>query len=617
MKAGSYATLTINCGVVEKSIDIDKMSYAQNTFLRHCFNNEFKLQTINNYYNFLKKSQIDVVKTDCYINENVIKLKQPIIEGLSLDYFIKERSINFDRKSFHECLELIKKATKILVYSHKTQPFYVDCNLMNFIVNGDKLTLVDVFPPLIKNNLKDIKNSPVQEQVNLFIDPKIQFISMISYFLKPFFQDIDNKFLSEIDKKKMAYSLIANTLKQLQPLTKDLFDIIEVIKNIDENSQHTFQKRFYEIKKYFKSKNISFEEFNNNFSKYSLKKVLDGLKENEKTYECCLHQDIMDINIKAYDKKLLSNLFYYFKYNAEFNKKSENPVFSIEIEKKSNQSKEFLNKCFKTQETSLEPFTYIYIDNKTKTIKIFLDENNKNNEIVVRRNIYNIYSRIMEESGYFTLHASCVEKNGKCFAIVGRKNAGKSVTMLNFLRKGYSLVSNDRLFIRAEKEKLVAIGHPLSIGVRVTKKWFEDEQNAVLAEYIKNSGFQFSFELGDSDKNKFYFTPKALTNLLNVDLKSEEYLSGIIIPSYVPDKENFEMKDVSKQEIKELVLDQNIPAIHETKIFLENIVINDKIIKDSKYDIAKKLANLGAVNICQNEKTTKNFFSFAENISQE
>ena len=63
-----------------------------------------------------------------------------------------------------------------------------------------------------------------------------------------------------------------------------------------------------------------------------------------------------------------------------------------------------------------------------------------------------------------TLHASTVASDGRAVLISGPSGAGKSDLALRLLDRGFTLVSDDRMIVRRDGEKLVASAPPNIAG---------------------------------------------------------------------------------------------------------------------------------------------------------
>ena len=64
-----------------------------------------------------------------------------------------------------------------------------------------------------------------------------------------------------------------------------------------------------------------------------------------------------------------------------------------------------------------------------------------------------IMAWMLDWRGYFVIHASAIDINGKTIALMGDKMAGKSTTAAAFLRAGYPLITDDLLAITFDDQR--------------------------------------------------------------------------------------------------------------------------------------------------------------------
>lgn len=63
-----------------------------------------------------------------------------------------------------------------------------------------------------------------------------------------------------------------------------------------------------------------------------------------------------------------------------------------------------------------------------------------------------VLTSLLEAKGYYPVHCSAVEKNGKGVIFPGYSGAGKTTTCIALMRQGYGLLSDDRPFLRYGKD---------------------------------------------------------------------------------------------------------------------------------------------------------------------
>lgn len=117
-----------------------------------------------------------------------------------------------------------------------------------------------------------------------------------------------------------------------------------------------------------------------------------------------------------------------------------------------------------------------YYDSKDNYI-VFDDYNNKNIVIISdkKRTCKNCKTVIRDQILYgmkhsdsaILIHGAGAIKDEKGFVITGNKRAGKTTTMINFLRNDFDFCSNDLSFVKEKDGKLVFKGVPESIRIGV------------------------------------------------------------------------------------------------------------------------------------------------------
>ena len=73
--------------------------------------------------------------------------------------------------------------------------------------------------------------------------------------------------------------------------------------------------------------------------------------------------------------------------------------------------------------------------------------------------LYLLFTKILQEEGYFMVHGSCVSKNNKASLLVGPSESGKTIVSLTLcLRYRFSLVSTDMSLLKRKGDKILVIG---------------------------------------------------------------------------------------------------------------------------------------------------------------
>ncbi|MGH9494881.1 MAG: hypothetical protein ACRD3B_07795 [Candidatus Sulfotelmatobacter sp.] len=77
--------------------------------------------------------------------------------------------------------------------------------------------------------------------------------------------------------------------------------------------------------------------------------------------------------------------------------------------------------------------------------------------------------------GLVELHASCVEKEGRGLVLLGASHSGKSTLAMALTRRGFRLLSDDRIFCALQKRRIAAYGLPRPLKLRhEAASWFDE-----------------------------------------------------------------------------------------------------------------------------------------------
>lgn len=79
---------------------------------------------------------------------------------------------------------------------------------------------------------------------------------------------------------------------------------------------------------------------------------------------------------------------------------------------------------------------------------------------------YPLWAQLLKEAGLFPLHAAGLAKERKGFLFPGRSGSGKSTLILNMVRAGYGLLSDDTVFLRLQDGRVEALSFPEEINIK-------------------------------------------------------------------------------------------------------------------------------------------------------
>lgn len=247
----------------------------------------------------------------------------------------------------------------------------------------------------------------------------------------------------------------------------------------------------------------------------------------------------------------------------------------------------------------------LIINRKEKEFVIFTK--NKGGSYVLRI-IREIIFREMENRGSLIFHGAAIDYNGFGIYICGKKSAGKTTTMLKFLKRGFNFIANDRVFINDNNELFSLNYIPLAIriGYGTVRSEIVLENyinNKILSRKQKNWKEEEAKKIGSSIKVEL--TPKELCEGYQVKKKSIAILKCVIIPSFEKDMKDFiiEKLDIrdAKKELKEACMTPNDDN-WLTPWLISRKLSDDKLFKISnkKIDLLVKKCNFYKVYFGEN-----------------
>lgn len=189
--------------------------------------------------------------------------------------------------------------------------------------------------------------------------------------------------------------------------------------------------------------------------------------------------------------------------------------------------------------------------------------------------------------GKIIFHASGVVSNNKAYIFIGDKLAGKTTSMISFLKYGgYNLLTNDRILISPnELNEFTAIGLPIAVGIRPkTFKFFPQ-----LIEYVKENQLCYYSQPFQTQENflsllesisnsenlnkpKITFTPKELAEALNVSISTLGKLAYIFILDLDLSCQKLEIHPLSNEQAISILLKNKIDNISEHQPFWNSLL---------------------------------------------
>lgn len=188
---------------------------------------------------------------------NIICIIQNYIEGLTIEEFLLSDGVKLEDK-----IMIINKFLR-LYFANCQSHVIIDWNMKNFIINKENLILIDLYPILYREDLKQITDSRLKPYIEVLLDFKEQCIAIITYILIYLIN-------YDIDKVIEIYALISNNVMEKLKFNID--------KYITENKS-LYCSKLKLIIDYLNGL-ITKENLLDNVKKYSMKRKILGGKDN-------------------------------------------------------------------------------------------------------------------------------------------------------------------------------------------------------------------------------------------------------------------------------------------------------------------------------------------------
>lgn len=200
-------------------------------------------KNIKKYFKDIRKLGIDCSNIYYVSNKALI---QKYIKGISVDEYINSTVSDEDK------IKVIKRVLDLFNLSLNNSNIRIDWNLNNFILNNNKIVLVDFIPSLYVDKLDSINTEITKELYDLYNNLDIQMCGIIGYSMMPFLE-------YDIDKLKAIY--------------KEIIDYSNKVYIINREKKHIFVERILLLEKYMEG-NIEKEEFILKYKGLSLSKKM-------------------------------------------------------------------------------------------------------------------------------------------------------------------------------------------------------------------------------------------------------------------------------------------------------------------------------------------------------
>lgn len=216
-----------------KNLDANQLKILQDT--------QKSITDIEEYQTILKKYKFpfEPIKSFIYEEDRII-CKQKYIESENIDQILQKL---YNSNNLKSILKIFEDVVNLWVKSHKSEEYFVDYNLRNFVYKNGKLILIDLFPPLIAKNISKPSCSASKSQIALWCNSYVNLASLFCYFVQDLVCKKNKNNFLQLTINGM-FEIINKKLK----ITKE--DFIDSVRKID----HVFAKRFLDLMEIYDNK---------------------------------------------------------------------------------------------------------------------------------------------------------------------------------------------------------------------------------------------------------------------------------------------------------------------------------------------------------------------------
>ena len=311
-----------------------------------------------------------------------------------------------------------------------------------------------------------------------------------------------------------------------------------------------------------------------------------------------LNYNVIKLNVFC-DDYMFPLIKEHFKNHIDFEKLDDNPMYTLYI------SDDLLSKnglCFEMVDkwfdnASLE----CYIDNKNR---ICYATNLKSStleykNLLIQYFVANVFNRLLEIKGYLGVHSSCVASDGEGVLFVAGRNNGKTACMLNMMNHGFNIVTNDKIALNNNGDKVIGYGIAQSVSIRLSPQFCSLPENQKYVKLALEKNIQIKNE-NMLDGNNMILNDSELAQLNNVEQVFDAPISCIINPIYNPNINFPIFSKLDSNQVNKLIKDQYMSLVHETTNFLRNMEIENISSSD---DVINSVSKIPSYICVQNERT--------------
>lgn len=251
---GSYTNIQEMGDYIVKRIPLKEVSKHQKEVLLHT---QKSVEDIIKYQKLLKDCNFPFEPAqNIKFYDGYIEYSQRVIHSENVDDMLISLYQNYENNA-NKIIKIYDDVINLWELSHRQSDVYVDFNLRNFVYDDNKLTLIDLFPTIIEENIdRNSTNINVIRQIDLWTDKYVNLGSMMCYFVQPL---VD---LNEEGGKSKIKHIFEYMLKLTYEKTG--LSVAQILDNLQGKS-HPFAKRFINLCNYLFNENTEDDTFSKKF----------------------------------------------------------------------------------------------------------------------------------------------------------------------------------------------------------------------------------------------------------------------------------------------------------------------------------------------------------------
>lgn len=300
------------------------------------------------------------------------------------------------------------------------------------------------------------------------------------------------------------------------------------------------------------------------------------------------------ILLRTNDVELVNGLIDEYKYHLKFiDDITEKEIITVNVFK----SQKMYIKYFKEMKRGnrksslyceIRRDNILVMDKEKLEIFIIYDEFNDEKLQYVGEIIFGIFGKLLEDKGYFFLHAACVSKNGNGILILENNPRKRIIILLKLLMEKFDFVCCTHIGIKANNGILNAISIPTRLGINIGEIYsgIFSKENIEVIKNVKEFKDNFCNINEDILQTKYYdrkFNIKTdeIKTKLNNDLVSKTDIKLILEINKKTISSKYKLIEIKKEELLETFMRNRRNGIYDSVSYLKNLFSQ----KNKKNDI--------------------------------